>query len=229
MSAGNGPSRPTGVPVDAHRWRAGLRTPPIDRFPYRRRIRIASAELARVVEGIARTLRRIRFDVEVRRGTPLADGVVPAVIVAERNLVPVPMSLARAMPLLALLAAGAVLGIVDYFVTNNLLFLFPWIAAFGIAALIFRLRIGGAYLSELILVEVRPMPATTPGVGPSVGTQWGAGRARSEGEMGPEHERTVVRIDPMIPLADHIAFVVQETSRELAGGPTVRPAASQSM
>jgi hypothetical protein len=226
MSAGSGPPRPTGGTAAAPRWMAYLRTPPLAKFPYRRRIRIASASAPNVVQEVESILRRIRFTVEVRPPAPSAGPEAPTVILAERNVVRVSMSFARAIPLLTLIGAGAVLGIVDWLVTNQFLVLFPWVGAFAIAAFVFRLRIGGAYLSELILVEVRPMAGATPNAGPTVGTQWGAGRARSEGEMGPEHERTVVRIDPMIPLTDNVAFVVQETSRHLVRAPAPVPAQS---
>jgi hypothetical protein len=205
---------------------ASLRWPAVTSFPYRRRIRIGTPSAARVAEEIEATLRKLRFHVEFHP-TP---GVAPesVSILAERNVVPVSMSLARAVPLLTLIAAGVVLGITDWLVTNQFIVVFPWIAAFAIAAFVFRLRIGGAYLSELIFVEVRPLPAMAPSNAPSVGTIWGAGRARSEGEMGPQHERTIVKITPLIPLTDVIAFAVQETSRQLARAGAPEPAA-QSM
>jgi hypothetical protein len=199
---------------------AGLRPPAVSEFPYRRRIRIANASAARVAEEIEATLRRLRFYVEVRSIRSPTGADAGTLIVAERNVVRVTMSLARAVPLLALVAAGVVLGITDWLVTNEFLVVFPWIGAFAVAAFVFRLRVGGAYLSELIEVEVRPMPGDTDGSAPSVATLWGAGRARSEGEMGPEHERTVVRIDRLIPLTDHVTFVVQETSRRLGRAPS---------
>jgi hypothetical protein len=213
MPAGTGASSPPGPPAPS-RFMAGLRWPELTRFPYRRRIRIGTPSTARVAEEIQATLRKLRFYVEAR---PLPDASPESVaILGERNIVPVGMSLARALPLLTLIAAGVVLGVVDWLVTNAFWVIFPWIAAFGVAALVFRFRIGGAYLSEMILVEVMPLPAGGSKASPSVGTVWGAGRVRSEGEMGPEHERVVVKIIPLIPLSDNVAFVVQETSRHLA-------------
>ncbi len=226
MSAGSDPARPVAPTGAPGRWMAGLRTPGIARFPYRRRIRIASPDAERVAGEIEATLRHIRFHVDVRTGAERGSPGVTTTLIAERNVVRVPISIARALPLVALVGGGVVLGLVDWLVTNQFLVLFPWIAAFAIAAFVFRLRIGGAYLSELIVVEVVPLASSSGGGAPSVGTIWGAGRARSEGEMGPEHERTVVRITPLIPLADNIAFVVQETSRRLAAP---APGAAQSM
>jgi hypothetical protein len=149
-------------------------------------------------------------------------------ILAERNIVRVTMSSTRALPLVALVAAGVVLGLTDWLVTNNFLVIFPWVGAFAVAAFVFRLRVGGAYLSELIRVDVRAVPPSSPTGAVTVATIWGAGRVRSEGEMGPEHERTVTRIDPLIPLTDHVAFAVQETSRRL-GHPPPPGAPGQSM
>jgi hypothetical protein len=224
MTAGSGPTPPPGTQAPG-RFMASIRWPSVARYPYRRRIRIGTPAAAPVAEEIEATLRKLRFRVEVHPTPGAPPGTVS--ILAERNVVQVSMSLARALPLLTLIAAGVVLGIVDWLVTNQFIVVFPWIGAFAIAAFVFRLRIGGAYLSELIFVEVQPLPARAPSNAPSVGTVWGAGRARSEGEMGPEHERTVVKITPLIPLADVIAFVVQETSRHLAR--TGPPPTGQSM
>jgi hypothetical protein len=225
MAAGPGASSTLG-PAAPGRFMAGLRWPALERFPYRRRIRIATVSSGRVAEEIQATLRKQRFYVEVRPLTVASPESVS--ILGERNIVPVTMSLARAVPLLTLLAAGIVLGVVDWLITNAFWVLFPWIAAFGVAALIFRLRIGGAYLSEMILVEVKPLPPSGTSAA-SVGTLWGAGRARSEGEMGPEHERIVVKITPLIPLSDNVAFVVQEASRHLGRTAASGGAAPQSM
>ncbi len=221
MSSGPGPPSPAG-PAAPGRFLVGLRWPATSRFPYRRRIRIGTPAPDPVAREIEETLKRLRFHVEVRptRGAP--PGFTS--ILAERNVVPVSMSAARAAPLLTLIAAGVVLGVTDWFVTNQFYVIFPWVGAFAIAAFVFRLRIGGAYLSELVLVEVRPLPAAGPSAVASVGTVWGAGRARSEGEMGPEHERIVVKITPLIPLSDVVAFAVQETSRHL--GRAAAPAQS---
>jgi hypothetical protein len=225
MSTGSGPPSPHG-PAAPRRFMADLRWPAVSRFPYRRRIRIGTPSATRVADEIEATLRNLRFRVEVR-ASPGGDADSVSIL-GERNLVQVSMSLTRALPLVTLIAAGAVLGLTDWLVTNQFYVVFPWIGAFAVAAFVFRLRIGGAYLSELILVEVRPLPATPPSTPSSVGTIWGAGRARSEGEMGPQHERIVVKITPLIPLSDIVAFVVQETSRHLAraAAPT---RASQSM
>jgi hypothetical protein len=225
MTAGSGPPSPPG-PAGPGRFMANLRWPGVDRYPYRRRIRIGTPSAPPVAQEIEATLRRLRFHVEVHSAPGGPSNSVS--ILGERNVVPVSMSLARAMPLLTLIGAGVVLGVVDWLVTNQFIVVFPWVGAFAIAAFVFRLRIGGAYLSELIFVEVRPLPAMPPSNAPSVGTVWGAGRARSEGEMGPEHERTVVKITPLIPLSDIVAFVVQETSRHLARG-AAPPPAGQSM
>ncbi len=216
MSAGAGPHPPAGA-VAPGRFVADLRWPSVAAFPYRRRIRIGTPAAAPVAQEIEATLRKLRFAVQVR---PIPGGPPEAVsILGERNLVQVSMSVARALPLVTLIAAGVVLGVTDWLVTNQFYVVFPWIGAFAIAAFLFRLRIGGAYLSELILVEVRPLPASGSATAASVGTIWGAGRARSEGEMGPQHERIVVKIAPLIPLSDVMAFAVQETGRHLGRPP----------
>jgi hypothetical protein len=216
MSAGSGPPSPPG-PAPPRRFLAELRWPSVSRFPYRRRIRIAAPSATRVAEEIEATLRKLEFSVQAR---PTPAGPPESVsILGERNVVRVSMSLSRALPLVTLLAAGVVLGATDWLVTNLFYVVFLWIGAFGVAAFVVRLRIGGAYLSELVLVEVRPLPATAPATAATVGTIWGAGRARSEGEMGPQHERTVVKFTPLIPLSDIVAFAVQETSRRLGRVP----------
>jgi hypothetical protein len=202
---------------------ADLRWPAISRFPYRRRIRIGTPSATLVADEIEATLRKLGFSVEVR---PTPGGPPESVsILGERNLVQVSMSLARALPLVTLLAAGVVLGVTDWLVTNLFFVVFPWIGAFAVAAFLLRLRIGGAYLSELLLVEVRPLSAAPPATAAMVGTMWGAGRARSEGEMGPQHERIITKISPLIPLSDMVAFAVQETTRHL-GRPLVAPGQS---
>jgi hypothetical protein len=212
MSTGSGPPSPPGSAAPG-RFMADLRWPGVSSFPYRRRIRIGTPSASQVADEIEATLQNLRFSVEVR---PMAGGPPDSVsILGERNLVQVSMSPARALPLITLIAAGAVLGLTDWLVTNQFYVVFPWIGAFAVVAFVLRLRIGGAYLSELILVEVRPLPPAAPGTAPSVGTIWGAGRARSEGEMGPQHERTVVKMTPLIPLSDIVAFAVQETTRHL--------------
>lgn len=225
MSTGSGPPSPPG-PATPRRFMADLRWPSIARFPYRRRIRIGTPSATQVADEIEATLRKLRFNVEVR---PTPGGPPESVsILGERNLVQVSMNLARALPLVTLVAAGVVLGLTDWLVTNQFYVVFPWVGAFAVAAFVLRLRIGGAYLSELILVEVRPLPATPPSTAPTVGTIWGAGRARSEGEMGPQHERIVVKFAPLIPLSDIVAFAVQETSRHL-GRSAVPTPSGQSM
>jgi hypothetical protein len=191
-------------------------------FPYRRRIRFATPDRGSVVDELVGTLTRIGFRAGVVEGTSHVPGVTT--IVAERNVVRVTMSAARAIPVGVLVTAGLVLGLTDWLVTGYLLVVFPWIGAFAVGAFLLRLRMGGAYLSELIMVEVRPVPASGSGPAtekaevPSVTTLWGAGRARTEGELGPERKRVMTRAEPMIPLRDSITFVVHEASRGLVRG-----------
>lgn len=146
---------------------------------------------------------------------PRAGGRARFGLIAERDLEPVLSSSRHLVAIWGLVGCGIVLGVVDAIVVGSVVVAVPWIGIFAAGAILLRVRVGGAYTSDVIVAVVRGTGNSPTGASAPVGVTWYGGRVRSEGVMGPWRGRVPVQVSSTIPVTAALDWIAREFRRRM--------------
>lgn len=200
-------------------------------FPYRQVVRLENGSVDDAARIVRRTLTDLGFDVggnasgasaTTRPGsTQTAESLL---ILGERNLSRDTMDAATIATLAIVVVSGAVLGVVDAFITRNWIAVPAWLASFGLVAALLWVAFGRSYRSDVVVALVggdrsRPGPPGPPeGASRPVLVTWLAGRVRSELRAAPSPDtRRAARVQEAYGVVGVLASVVRAFRTQAEG------------